>query len=444
MSSSPTEPVDYPPFMSKETVKKHVNSKVIIIVVVVVIIVIGLGVGLGVYFGRHKKHKNPAPSPVPVTPPPVTPINPSSKIHTPYKVRMHPTERQYPIIAQPTFNACPAGQKCFNVFNSCPFDLYMGPAGATSTFEVEKIVPMAKFSWNEAETTLMNSFRFVMFDYDPYVDHPVGCATQCATKSFTCLDCQANMELDKVEFDYYSPSANKFRFNFNQTMVDFARIPTFTWLDDKINDPAYANGSEVRQSDFTLACPFREFEDQEIPLYIAQGSTTGIRKCNSLRSYCLDPENVGTNFCQNYFRDQITEAQKWTKSALDASPACSQKVNADGQTFTQYYTSDITPPPTNATAAQILSCQSGTFWSTGNNGTFWCAAFNRGYGASQPCTNDENEFYKITPNNYYSEWSHTKSNNYGFAFDDFPPIVPSSGSRDQEARVFNVWTCPLG
>ncbi len=205
-------------------------------------------------------------------------------------------------------------------------------------------------------------------------------------------------ELDKVEMTLVNNNdAAGEVLNYNVTYVDWLGLPVEI-VSAGGGPDCKPVGCYIPQANVLQGCP--------------DGLLDG-KKCQSARSYCLNPVNSGVPYCNAL----NAEIQSCAQNHADCAGAAS------------------------ATTAEAYAC-SGTFFSQSPK---WCAALNR-HTQDNPDSTDKSIYYKTAPYNTYSKWVHDVCPGiYAFAYDDYPSTSGESGFHACTlGKELDITFCPKG
>jgi len=277
----------------------------------------------------------------------------------------------------PPFGPAPADKPNtveIGVRNGCSFSLFIHGDGAGGTLEPDdqELEPGA-IAWYDAPE-VWNAARVTA-----YTDGPRA------------------TETDKVEMTFDNNAASGEVLNYNVTYVDWLGLPV-----EIASRGAGADckpvGCYIPQANVTHGCP--------------DGLLDG-KKCQSARSYCLNPVNQALPYCNAL----AAEIQKCAQT----QPECA---GAAGST---------TP--------EVYAC-SGAFFSVSPK---WCAALNR-HTVGNPDSTDKSTYYQAAPYNTYSKWVHDACPGiYAFPYDDYPSTSGESGFHScTQGTELDITFCPGG
>lgn len=199
-------------------------------------------------------------------------------------------------------------------------------------------------------------------------------------------------ELDKAEMTLV-PSGDLAVLNYNITYVDWVGLPMRLAGAGGACDASHEVACMAPRAELTTGCPAHLRDGQ---------------RCQSARSYCLNPANQSTDYCH----------------ALDGAIAsCAATVPGCGA-----YAGATTP--------EAYAC-SGVL----SEEPRLCAALNRGM-LSDPDSADAAAYYVTPPYNTYAKWVHEVCPGiYAFSYDDW---LSQGGFRACEGSELRITFCPAG
>ena len=197
-------------------------------------------------------------------------------------------------------------------------------------------------------------------------------------------------EIDKAEMTF-APSGALASLNYNITYVDWVGLPMRIAGAGGACDASHVVGCLVPHGQLTAGCP----------AHLRDGD-----RCQSARSYCLDPNRQGESYCH----------------ALDGAIAdCAANVPGCGA-----YAAATTPE---AYACSGLLSEEPRL----------CAALNRGM-LSAPDSANASDYYVTPPYNTYAKWVHEVCPGiYAFSYDDW---LAHGGFRSCVGSELRITFCP--
>lgn len=205
-------------------------------------------------------------------------------------------------------------------------------------------------------------------------------------------------ETDKVEMTLVNNNdASGEVLNYNVTYVDWLGLPVEIRSRGTGGD-CKPVGCYIPESNVTNGCP--------------DGLLDG-KKCQSARSYCLNPANQSQPYC-NALSGEI---QKCAQTYPDCAGAAGSS----------------TP--------EVYACSGGFF----SGSPKWCAALNR-HTLASPDSTDKSTYYQTAPYNTYSKWVHDSCPGiYAFPYDDYPSTSGESGFHScVQGKELDITFCPKG
>ncbi len=261
------------------------------------------------------------------------------------------------------------------VRNGCSFSLYIHGDGAGGTLQPDdqELKPGA-IAWYDAPQN-WSAARVTAYTDGPRVT-----------------------ETDKVEMTLVNNNdASGEVLNYNVTYVDWLALPVEI-VSRGAGSDCKPVGCYIPQSSVTNGCP--------------DGLLDG-KKCQSARSYCLDPTNQAQPYC----------------SALDGEIQKCAQMNSD------------CAGAAGSTTPEVYAC-SGSFFSQSPK---WCAALNR-HTLASPDSTDTSTYYQTAPYNTYAKWVHDSCPGiYAFPYDDYPSTSGESGFHScTQGQELDITFCPKG